>query len=86
LLISKSKKNHALAIFFIAAKILCGEAVSALRLAGILWRGRLGLASRWHLAGGKKQGQDALATWTIYFMESKYDKSSGHRQTCTGRY
>jgi hypothetical protein len=33
-----------------------------------LWRGRPGLASRWHLAGGKKQGQDALAThwaWRI---------------------
>jgi len=27
-----------------------------------LWRGRPGLASRWHLAGGKEQGQDALAT------------------------
>ena len=35
---------------------------------GKLWRGRPGLASRWHLAGGKKQGQDALAThwaWRI---------------------
>jgi hypothetical protein len=43
---------------------------------GKLWRGRLGLASRWHpfgcaqdrLASGKKQGQDALAThwaWRI---------------------
>jgi hypothetical protein len=33
-----------------------------------LWRGRPGLASRWHLASGKKQGQDALAThwaWRI---------------------
>jgi len=33
-----------------------------------LWRGRDGLASRWHLASGKKQGQDALAThwaWRI---------------------
>ena len=27
-----------------------------------LWRGRPGLASRWHLAGGREQGQDALAT------------------------
>jgi len=26
------------------------------------WRGRPGLASRWHLAGGREQGQDALAT------------------------
>jgi hypothetical protein len=35
---------------------------------GKLWRGRPGLASRWHLASGKKQGQDALAThwaWRI---------------------
>ncbi len=26
------------------------------------WRGRPGLASRWHLASGREQGQDALAT------------------------
>jgi len=26
------------------------------------WRCRPGLASRWHLANGRKQGQDALAT------------------------
>ena len=30
---------------------------------GLMWRGRPGLASRLHLAGGKEQGQDALATW-----------------------
>ena len=30
-----------------------------------LWRGRPGLASRWHLASGKEQGQDALATAEI---------------------
>ncbi len=29
---------------------------------GLMWRGRPGLASRRHLAGGKEQGQDALAT------------------------
>ena len=31
----------------------------------LLWRGRPGLASRWHPANGKKQGQDALATSSI---------------------
>jgi hypothetical protein len=33
---------------------------------GKLWRGRPGLASRWHLASGKKQGQDALATHWVW--------------------
>jgi hypothetical protein len=35
---------------------------------GKLWRGRPGLASHWHLASRKKQGQDALSThwaWRI---------------------
>jgi hypothetical protein len=31
-----------------------------------LWRGRPGLASRWHPASGKKQGQDALATHWVW--------------------
>jgi hypothetical protein len=28
----------------------------------LLWRGRPGLASRWHLASDKEQGQGALTT------------------------
>jgi hypothetical protein len=37
--------------------------VSVARIASLVpWRGRLGLASRRHRAGGMEQGQDALAT------------------------
>jgi hypothetical protein len=36
-----------------------------------LWRGRPGLASRWHLAGGREQGQDALATPKIANRKSQ---------------
>jgi hypothetical protein len=31
-----------------------------------MWRGRPGLAYRWHLANGNKQGQDALATEFLF--------------------
>jgi hypothetical protein len=34
-----------------------------------MWRGRPGLASRWHLASGREQGQDALATLSCHQIE-----------------
>ena len=36
-----------------------------------LWRGRPGLVPRWHLASGREQGQDALATSEIGNRKSR---------------
>jgi len=54
-----------LAVSVLCCSILIGAGMQGLISAG-LWRGRPGLASRWHLANGTKQGQDALATWILF--------------------
>jgi DNA ligase (NAD+) len=47
----------------------------------VLWRGRPGLASRRHLASGKEQGQDALATRNKGKMPSPQSLAANHYET-----
>ena len=47
----------------------------------VLWRGRPGLASRWHLASGKEQGQNALATRNKGKMPSPQRLAANHYES-----
>jgi len=47
----------------------------------VLWRGRPGLASRRHPAGGKEQGQDALATRNKGKMPSPQKLAANHYES-----